>query len=505
MVWLFCVLAFLEPGNSVTNRYQAHIQFLADDLLEGRETSFRGQRIAARYLQAQLALIGATPVVIDPENPYFQPFQVEATGLDESSVSMRLIDRGRTYPLFANLDFRLQVFGTGDLDAKAPLVFLGYGFQTDTFNDYEKVKVKGRWVILLEGQPDGEPGSIFDKKWPGASLYRKIVKARDEGALGVILFRKDALKPPASTGPGHRLRLAEEDPGEDSKRGPFPIISMEESSAAKLFGRDYEKFLQRKAAIAVKQTPQSFQLRRRDLQLSFQFTNEVRDTENVVGIIPGSDDELKDEYMVVSAHYDHIGMRFGAVYNGADDNATGTATALMLARDFAENPAKRSLIVLLVSGEESGLLGSKYFVKHSPVPIEKVVANINMDMIGRNKVGEIGVIPSTVEGISSLNQLLEEINGESSFNHTLIKDMDRYHKRSDHYNFTKSGIPAIFFFAGVHDDYHGPNDDWQKLDYEKLSRFYGLLSEFLNAALDMPDRPFFLEVEKEELPEGETP
>lgn len=504
MVWFFCVVAFLEPG-SVAERYQAHIQFLADDLLEGRETSFRGQHLAARYLATQLALIGAKPVATGPDNPYFQQYQVEATGMDESSVVINLVDKGRLSPLMPNRDIRLQAFGSGNFDEKEPLVFLGYGLKTETYDDYADVKVKGKWAVLLEGQPKGDLGSIFEEELPSASLYRKIVKARDEGAVGVVLFRKDALEPPASSAPGHRLRLIGETSEKQTERAVFPILSMEESAAPKLFGRDYDKFLRQKAAIAATQNPQSFQVRRRDLAVKFRYEKAVRDTENVIGIIPGNDPVLKDEYVVVSAHYDHIGMRYGAVYNGADDNATGTATVLMLARDFAQRNAKRSLMVLFVSGEESGLLGSEYFVNHPPIAMDKIIANVNMDMIGRNKPGEIGVIPSTVEGISTLNQLFEEINETSAFRHTILKDMDRYHKRSDHYNFTKSGIPSIFFFAGVHEDYHGPHDDWQLLDYGKLSRFYGLLTDFLSSALDMPERPVFLEVEKEEVPKGKVP
>lgn len=496
MFWMLCLLVLSGP-EGVAERYRAHVQFLADDLLEGRETSFRGQRLAARYVATQLALAGAQGFYPDSANPYYQPFWVSAKGVDQSSVALTLKERGKSHRFENGLDFRFRSFSAGNFQGNAPMVFVGYGFETEAFNEYATVDVEGKWVVVFEGQPEGREGSLFESPQPGARLFSKIVAARTKKALGVVILQKGEIEAPAGAGPNFRLRLATEKEEESNENKVFPFVYIAEAKWQQLLGRDYEKVLNATAVIAEKEAPQSFNLRKKTLSLQFGLQEEDRETENVVAFLPGSDPQLAQEYVVISAHYDHVGVHNGTVYNGADDNASGTATLLMLARDLASIKHRRSLIVLLVSAEESGLLGSEYFVANPPVPIDAIVANINMDMIGRNKVGEIGVIPSEVKGISSLNQLLEDINATSRYSHTLLKDMDRYHKRSDHYNFTKSDIPALFFFAGVHEDYHGPNDDWQDLDYQKLSYLYGLMQEFLVACLNTDQKPFFLEVPEE--------
>lgn len=495
MVLMLCWLAFAGTED-VADRYRAHVQFLADDLLEGRETSFRGQQLASRYLATQLALAGAEPVYPDRENPYYQPFKVRVSGTDPESLRIRLKDRGEPVSFKKDQDFSLRIIGSGDFDFSAPMVFVGYGLSEEGFDEYQGVKVEGRWVVMLEGQPEGDEDSIFGKPLAGARTFRKVMKARNEGAKGIVMLNKGALKARSGVGPGHRFRLVD---AEESSRAPrllLPILTVPEDSWPKLFGKDFEKFQKRTALITESQEPQSFQIRKRELSISANTKKEIRETENVVAILPGSDPQLKNEYVVISAHFDHVGIQNGAVYNGADDNASGSATLLMLARDLQNTNHKRSLMLLLVSAEESGLLGSTYFIENPPVPKEQLVANINMDMIGRHKVGEIGVIPSEVKGISTLNQILEEVNKTSPFQHKILKDMDRYHTRSDHYNFTKNDIPAIFFFAGVHDDYHGPDDDWKKLNYEKLERLYGLMKAFTVEILNAPEAPVFLEVEE---------
>lgn len=497
MLLMLYFLAFSEPSE-VVGRYQAHVRFLADDLMEGRETSFRGQRLAANYLATQLALAGAEPLFPDNEQAFFQHFDVLAKGIDHATVKASVSGRGGVESLVAGQDFRLRTLGLKDGAIDAPLVFAGYGFENENFDEFQDQKVKGKWVVVLEGQPEGEAGSLFEETLPGARLFNKLINARSKGAAGLIVLREGTLKAPNGAGPTHRFSLVKPEKKEGTQRKMFPLLYVAEAAWPKIFGKDFNKFQERTLAIRDTQKPQSFQIKRRNLDVSFKVNESVRQTENVVAVLPGSDPELAKEHVVISAHYDHIGTHNGTVYNGADDNASGTATLLMIARDLATLKHKRSLIILLVSAEESGLLGSEHFMTDLPVPKEQIVANINMDMIGRNNVGEVGVIPSTVEGISTLNQVLDTVNESSAYKHTLLKDQDRYHKRSDHYNFTKNGIPAIFFFAGVHEDYHGPKDDWQDLNYEKLEKLYGLMKEFVVATLDMPTKPVFLEVPEAE-------
>jgi hypothetical protein len=214
---------------------------------------------------------------------------------------------------------------------------------------------------------------------------------------------------------------------------------------------------------------------------------------NVVGILEGSDPVLRDEYIVFSAHMDHVGVRRAvrgdSIYNGADDDASGTAAVIELAQAFAQLDARprRSLIFLTVSGEEKGLWGSEYFTARPPVPIDAIVADLNLDMIGRNWRDTIVVIGKEH---SDLGQTLARVNAaHPELDMTAIGDLwphENFYRRSDHFNFAKKGVPILFFFNGTHEDYHRPSDEAAKIDAEKESRIVKLLFylglEIANAA-----------------------
>jgi len=216
---------------------------------------------------------------------------------------------------------------------------------------------------------------------------------------------------------------------------------------------------------------------------------------NTVGILEGSDPKLKDEYLVFSAHMDHIGISAGlpdSINNGADDDASGTTGVIELAEAFSRPGARprRSIIFLTVSGEEKGLWGSRYFSEHTPVPVKQIVADLNIDMIGRNW-------PDTIVAIgkehSDLGATLERVNrAHPELGMTAIDDRwpeERFYFRSDHYNFARKGVPILFFFNGVHPDYHQPSDSPDKIDAEKESRILQLLYYLGRAVGDADARP----------------
>ncbi len=215
---------------------------------------------------------------------------------------------------------------------------------------------------------------------------------------------------------------------------------------------------------------------------------------NVVGILPGTDPALRDEYLVVSAHMDHVGVN-GAVpkdsiWNGADDDASGTAGVLALAEAFAKAPPRRSIIFLTVSGEEQGLWGSAWFTEHPPVPITTIVANLNLDMIGRNWKDSIVVIG---QEHSDLGTTLAKVNAaHPGLRVTAMKDpwpQESFFTRSDHFNFARRGVPALFFFNGVHEDYHQPSDSPDKIDAEKEARIVRLIYHVAVAVANTTSRP----------------
>jgi hypothetical protein len=204
----------------------------------------------------------------------------------------------------------------------------------------------------------------------------------------------------------------------------------------------------------------------------------LRSAPNVLAILEGSDPLLRTEYVVVSAHIDHVGVgpqdaRGDSIYNGADDNASGTAVVLEVAEAMAslETRPRRSLLFALVSGEEKGLWGSGYLLEHAPVPIERMVADLNVDMVGRNWKDTIAVIGSEH---SNLDEYLRRaLAADPSLDMTPVDDpwpAERFFFRSDHYSFARQGVPALFFFSGVHVDYHRPGDHGEKIDTEKAAR-----------------------------------
>lgn len=226
-------------------------------------------------------------------------------------------------------------------------------------------------------------------------------------------------------------------------------------------------------------------------------SDEGGDAPNVVAILTGSDPELRDQYVVYSAHMDHVGVRRpdetgDSIYNGADDDASGTAAVMEVAQAMAalRVPPRRSVIFAVVSGEERGLWGSDHFAANPPVPLESMVANLNADMVGRNW-------PDTIVAIgkehSSLGETLEEVNtARPEIGMTAIDDIwpdERFYFRSDHYNFAERGVPILFFFNGVHEDYHRPSDEVERIDGEKTARIAQLLFYLGMEVGDAPDPP----------------
>lgn len=215
---------------------------------------------------------------------------------------------------------------------------------------------------------------------------------------------------------------------------------------------------------------------------------------NSVGILPGTDPILRDEYIVISAHMDHVGTNGASakdsIWNGADDDASGTAGVLALAEALSQAPTKRSIIFLTVSGEEHGLWGSAWFASNPPVPIKQIVANFNLDMIGRNWKDSIVVVGMEH---SDLGGTLMKVSGmHPELGITPMRDpwpQENFFGRSDHYNFARRGVPALFFFNGVHEDYHQPSDSPDKIDAEKESRVVRLIFHVLTAVANATQRP----------------
>jgi Zn-dependent M28 family amino/carboxypeptidase len=234
------------------------------------------------------------------------------------------------------------------------------------------------------------------------------------------------------------------------------------------------------------------------LHLRATVVSEQTHAYNILGRIAGSDPAVAHETVLVTAHNDHIGvLRDGRVNNGADDNASGTATLLVAAEELAKLPApRRSIVFLSVSGEEKGLWGSEWWVEHPTIPLADVIADINIDMVGRNDPDAIGATPSPDHpDYNTLVARAVELGPSCGINVTWTapaasKDrVDNYYTRSDHYNFARKGIPVVFFFSGVHEDYHRPTDDLEKLDRAKIAKVIDLVEKLATDTANAPERP----------------
>lgn len=465
----------LEPPGAAVKSITApeiggHLRFLASDLMRGREAGSPEARLAAEYLASHLTAVGAVPLG-DPERgqrSYFQKFWLDAATASsegaELSLSLELDGAIRSIPCKLGTDYIYRPTGVVAGEIDAPAVFVGYGrVRPDrSIDDYAgRPDVKNRFALAYRGQPGGRPGDDF------FSSQAKARAAREKGALGLILIDSpnDAPGRPA-------LPATPADEGFDKPRvtlGPapveIPVISLSNPIRDVLI-----------ASLGLSGPDDSPPRQNPDGVFRVHFvhaaTREPREDRNVVGYLPGSDPEKKKELVVFSAHFDHEGVdEKGEIYNGSDDNASGTSGVLEIAQAFgaADRPA-RSVAFLWVSGEEKGLLGSKWFSDHRILPDGwKIVADINLDMISRNDSFKIGATPSPDHG--DYNTLVVDAAAATKAEGLeMLFDSDPYYGRTDSFNFAAKGVPVIFFFAGLHEDYHKPTDDVDKADLEKAAR-----------------------------------
>ena len=350
--------------------------------------------------------------------------------------------------------FFFSTRGIAPGEIEAPVVFAGHGIVAEDagIDDYDGKNVKNRWVLIFDGRPSSAPSGRFGP----ANSRTKRKNAEDRGALGLLVVHAhDSEAAPFAETQSWVARQF----GRSSMRlgtaaaSRLPMLYLEDNARDFIFGDS-------------KDAPES-EVRAR---FEFQADRVVDHGRNVVAMFPGSDPALAKEVIVYSAHYDHVGVGSdGEIFNGADDNGTGTVSLLEIAEAFAEGPRPpRTVAFLWVSGEERGLLGSRWFSDNPTFPKDhEIVANINMDMIGRNEIGKIKVTPSPKhDDYSTLSIACQVASVEEGYEVTF--DADQFYRRSDHYNFARLGIPVVFLFSGTHEDYHKPTDTVEKIKWKKV-------------------------------------
>ncbi len=471
-----------------------HMRFLASDLMRGRDTASPEIRLAAEYLASRLYAAGAVPSgdIEGTKTSYFQKFPIETFSASQEGTSLTFeIEKSgskQSIPVKLGTEVTFNPRGVNPGEITAPVIFTGYGVVDPSakIDDYEGLDVKNKFVLVFAGQPPAkakEEGKAEEKKaeepaQPKAPLANrlrqmnspnaaKIEPALKRGALGVIVVQ------PTKAGAAPRPSIGGSNPRPMpgfGRSGMSLGISPATIPAFAVVDAIRDKLFTDAAFDSTNLTPRI--LEGVSLRFNLNAKKELKEDRNVVGFFPGTDPEKSKEVVIFSAHYDHVGVDAqGVIFNGSDDNASGTSSLLEIAEAFGDGPKPaRTIAFLWVSGEEKGLWGSEWFSNHISLPEGyKIVADINIDMVSRNDGKSIGLTPSDKH--PSHSNLATAAAASAVAEGLEIKyDADQFFGRTDSANFARKGIPVVFFFCGVHEDYHKSTDDYDKADFDKAAK-----------------------------------
>ncbi len=489
-----------EEQSAVVARVGDDIRYLASDELEGRGPGTAGLQKAAEYIRSEFTRLGLNSGVAD--GTYLQPFQVPMNTEvvpEETRLVLQGPD-GQTLPLELGKDFQALAVG-GPGAAKSDIVFAGYGITAPNlkYDDYAGLDVKGKIVLVVRHEPQqDDDASVFQGKKTTQHAYirTKLQLAKKSGAAAV-LFVND----PFSTQQAEKDELTATS-GFGSGGSGIPFAHVTQATVDRMLTqsplktddqRDLTSLAAVEAEINATGQPVSEPVRGWTADLQCAFRTIQADVANVIGVLEGEGPRA-EETIVLGAHYDHLGFGgFGsrrpnerAVHNGADDNASGTAAIMELAQRFATRPTRpaRRMVFIAFSAEERGLIGSRYYLDHPCFPLTDTVAMFNYDMIGRLRNGEV-----TVSGVGTAAEFGTLLDSAGTQDGLAVKKDARVMASGDHFGFFQRNIPALHFFTGLTEDYHTPEDDFEKINVEGVVKITDLSERFLDAVLGMSERP----------------
>ena len=489
-----------------------YLSFIASDVMEGRDTPSRGLDTTAQFLAMNLSRWGFKPAGDD--GSFFQKIGLSRDVIDKAETRVQL--NGQTLALG---DDYIPFARPAELPA-TQLVFAGNGWfvKSKNVDAYKGIDAKGKIAIIF-APPNGYPRGIATsdltgkrgEDWMNAAEY-----AQKQGVAGIVLIPDFQY---LANWDRNRARITERgttkvDKFQSSAGAQIPQIVVSPRIANSLFQGERQNAGAIFESASAAQLPDPFALNPdKKLSLTVKVKSEALTTQNVVAVFEGSDAVLKNEYVALGAHYDHVGVGIpvngDAVYNGADDDGSGTTALLSMAEALAKASVrpKRSVLFVWHAGEEKGLWGSRYFTDNPTIPLDKIVTQLNIDMIGRSKKegdtnplnrelsgpNEIYVIGSKMMS-TELGELTETVNQQYlnltyDYRYDNPADPNRFFFRSDHYNYARKGIPIVFFFDGEHEDYHRPGDSVDKIDFQKMEKVARTIYQTLWEVANRPARP----------------
>jgi aminopeptidase YwaD len=465
-VILALILASCNGNREVTTKeLQEEIKYLSSDVLKGRLTGSEGDSIAADYIKYELATVGLVPLSGDG----LQRFKVTKRVLAGKENSLAV--NGTNYT--PEKDFMPLGFSSNS-GLESEVIFIGYGFNINTdslkWNDYKGIDVKGKWVMILRADPEADNNKSFFVPFSGDR--DKALLAKDQGATGVLIV----------SGPVADPEDAFESLGSGDYSVGIPVFRIKREVADLILSKSKTTVQSLEKKLNETRKPSAFSTKI-SVNGKSEIIRETTNTRNVVMILPGEDEQLKNEYIIIGAHFDHLGMGGPGsssravdtigVHHGADDNASGVAMMLEIAEKFAmtKGSHKRSIICVAFSGEEEGLLGSKHFTDEPGIDLSKVNAMINLDMVGRlNETNNLQIF-----GTGTATGLKDLIYSKSDTSVIKITMLDEGYGPSDHSSFYLKNIPVLFYSTGAHLDYHTPLDTWDKINYNGMVKISGLI------------------------------
>jgi hypothetical protein len=480
------------------DRLLEHIKFLSSDDMKGRDTGSEGLQRAAEYIAAEFRAAGLQP---GWKGDWIQPFEVNVglaigsgntLSIRDGSLDVPLAIGSSYYPLAAlpNTDPAVSSVELRDV----PIVFAGYGLslRRPAYDDYANVDVNGKAVLIFSHEPQEQsPNSQLNgtRPIPETTLAAKARAARSRGAR-LLMVVSD---PTHAVDEANYKMFAVDTQAENVG---IPVLRLRRDEMKPLLDTWGLEAIARE--IDRDLTPRSKTLTGATVRYVERLSIARKTVGNVVGILPGSDPSRTSEAVVIGAHYDHVGLggrnsaapeRTGEIHNGADDNASGTASIIEIAREAVKNRGRfpRTVVFVAFAAEERGLLGSERYVRDAAFPIDRTIAMLNLDMVGRSRgsvdVSGLEMAPSLETELAAARKAVSNID---------VKRSGPGAGRSDDSSFINRRIPAINFFTGFHNDYHRPTDDWEKIDAEGTKRVAALAFELAAQIAGRADRPEFV-------------